>query len=29
VITKLTEQCKAEQRAFAERDLSTVESVYL
>lgn len=29
VITKLTEQWKAEQRAFAERDLSTVDFVYL
>jgi mutator family transposase len=29
VITKLTEQWKAEQRAFAERDLSTVDYVYL
>src|SRR3954449_7004694 len=29
VITKLTEQWKAEQRAFAERDLSTVDCVYL
>lgn len=29
VITKLTEQWKAEQRAFAERDLSTVDVVYL
>jgi transposase-like protein len=29
VITKLTEQWKAEQRAFCERDLSTVDYVYL
>jgi transposase-like protein len=29
VITKLTEQWKAEQRAFVERDLSTVDYVYL
>ena len=29
VITKLTEQWKAEQRAFAERDLSGVDYVYL
>ncbi|WP_433431943.1 IS256 family transposase [Nonomuraea sp. CA-141351] len=29
VITKLTEQWKAEQRAFAERDLSDVDYVYL
>ncbi|TVT21669.1 IS256 family transposase [Amycolatopsis acidiphila] len=29
VITKLTEQWKAEQRAFAQRDLSTVDFVYL
>jgi transposase-like protein len=29
VITKLTEQWKSEQRAFAERDLSTVDFVYL
>jgi transposase-like protein len=29
VITKLTEQWRAEQRAFAERDLSTVDYVYL
>jgi transposase-like protein len=29
VITKLTEQWKAEQRAFAERDLSEVDFVYL
>jgi transposase-like protein len=29
VITKLTEQWKAEQRAFAERDLSQVDYVYL
>jgi Transposase, Mutator family len=29
VITKLTEQWKAEQRAFTERDLSTVDFVYL
>jgi transposase-like protein len=29
VITKLTEQWKAEQRAFCERDLSTVDFVYL
>jgi transposase-like protein len=29
VITKLTEQWKAEQRAFAERDLSEVDYVYL
>jgi transposase-like protein len=29
VITKLTEQWKAEQRAFSERDLSTVDFVYL
>jgi transposase-like protein len=29
VITKLTEQWKAEQRAFAERDLSTMDYVYL
>jgi transposase-like protein len=29
VITKLTEQWKSEQRAFCERDLSTVDFVYL
>ncbi|XVS61837.1 IS256 family transposase [Actinosynnema sp. CA-299493] len=29
VITRLTEQWKAEQRAFAERDLSDVDYVYL
>jgi transposase-like protein len=29
VITKLTEQWKADQRAFAERDLSGVDYVYL
>jgi transposase-like protein len=29
VITKLTEQWQAEQRAFSERDLSTVDYVYL
>jgi transposase-like protein len=29
VITKLTEQWKAEQRAFCERDLSSVDYVYL
>jgi transposase-like protein len=29
VITKLTEQWKTEQRAFAERDLSGVDYVYL
>ncbi|MBB4912710.1 hypothetical protein H4W32_001664 [Actinophytocola algeriensis] len=29
VITKLTEQWKTEQRAFAERDLSQVDYVYL
>ena len=29
VITKLTEQWQAEQRAFGERDLSTVDYVYL
>jgi transposase-like protein len=29
VVTKLTEQWKAEQRAFGERDLSTVDYVYL
>jgi transposase-like protein len=29
VLTKLTEQWKAEQRAFAERDLSDVDFVYL
>jgi transposase-like protein len=29
VITKLTEQWRAEQRAFSERDLSTVDYVYL
>jgi hypothetical protein len=29
VITKLTETWKAEQRAFAERDLSDVDYVYL
>jgi transposase-like protein len=29
VITKLTEQWKAEQRAFSERDLSTVDYVYV
>src|SRR5438876_508901 len=29
VITKMTEQWKAEQRAFAERDLSSVDYVYL
>jgi hypothetical protein len=29
VITKLTEQWRAEQRAFAERDLSEVDYVYL
>jgi hypothetical protein len=29
VITKLTEQWKAEQCAFCERDLSTVDFVYL
>ncbi len=29
VITKLTEQWQAEQRAFAERDLSGVDYVYL
>ncbi|MFD0656089.1 IS256 family transposase [Thermocatellispora tengchongensis] len=29
VITKLTEQWKGEQRAFAERDLSAVDYVYL
>jgi hypothetical protein len=29
VITKLTEQWKAEQRTFCERDLSTVDFVYL
>jgi transposase-like protein len=29
VITKLTEQWKAEQHAFTERDLSTVDYVYL
>jgi transposase-like protein len=29
VITKLTEQWKAEQRAFAERDLSSMDYVYL
>jgi len=29
VITKLTEQWKAEQRAFCEHDLSTVDFVYL
>src|SRR3981189_278485 len=29
VITKLTDQWKAEQRAFCERDLSTVDYVYL
>ncbi|MEQ4726302.1 IS256 family transposase, partial [Nonomuraea sp. B19D2] len=29
VITKLTEQWKADQRAFAERDLSNVDYVYL
>ena len=29
VITKLTEQWKADQRAFAERDLSDVDYVYL
>jgi transposase-like protein len=29
VITKLAEQWKAEQRAFAERDLSDVDFVYL
>jgi transposase-like protein len=29
VITKLTEQWKAEQRAFAQRDLSDVDFVYL
>jgi transposase-like protein len=29
VITRLTEQWKAEQRAFAQRDLSGVDYVYL
>ncbi len=29
VITRLTEQWKAEQRAFADRDLSNVDYVYL
>ncbi|MGH2376359.1 MAG: IS256 family transposase [bacterium] len=29
VITKLTEQWKADQRSFAQRDLSTVDYVYL
>jgi hypothetical protein len=29
VITRLTETWKAEQRAFAERDLSGVDYVYL
>ena len=29
VITKLTETWKAEQRAFADRDLSSVDYVYL
>ncbi|OLT38866.1 IS256 family transposase [Saccharomonospora sp. CUA-673] len=29
VVTKLTEQWKAEQRAFAERDLSDVDFVYM
>jgi transposase-like protein len=29
VVTKLTEQWKSEQRAFSERDLSTVDFVYL
>jgi hypothetical protein len=29
VITRLTEQWKAEQRAFAQRDMSVVDYVYL